>query len=283
MLSLSAWNPLRFSRGNPLGWRCWTIFLGMVIACGIGWDGACAAEENGGGMVAEVIVLSNRSAGSVVETVRPLLSPSGSVHADRARNGLIVYDVPPVIARVRALITAVDTAAVQLMVQLRARPLAGAGKKLSTRTGGEAGRRLATEGAGHSQQMMLRLSSGATGYLRSDIQQRFDGYWISLCRHYGLSYRHVVHNEVITSGFAVTAIAAGERVELELIPVVFSENTRETLQFTQVATRISVPINRWVPVAGTGEPFSAVLGVRSGGGENINPTATVIEVYVSLE
>ena len=58
--------------------------------------------------VTEVVRLGGADAGEVVETLRPLISPEGSITANQAANSLVIVDYADNIRRVRALLTQLD-------------------------------------------------------------------------------------------------------------------------------------------------------------------------------
>lgn len=69
----------------------------------IGTRGAAANQ-----LVTEVIRLRYAEAASAVETLRPLVSPQGSVTANRNANSLVVVDFADNVRRVRALVQTID-------------------------------------------------------------------------------------------------------------------------------------------------------------------------------
>ncbi len=69
--------------------------------------GSAGAQRNS--FVTEIVRLRSVDAQSAVETVRPLVSPQGSVTANRAGNSLVVVDFGDNIRRIREVLRRIDT------------------------------------------------------------------------------------------------------------------------------------------------------------------------------
>ncbi|AKM10664.1 type II secretion system secretin GspD [Croceicoccus naphthovorans] len=103
--------------------------------------GTAGAPDNA--MVTEVVRLGSIEAAQAVETLRPLISPEGSITANQAGNSLVVVDYADNIRRIRALVRQIDrdTSSTELVTlnHAGAREIAAALSEIAPKAGGLAG------------------------------------------------------------------------------------------------------------------------------------------------
>lgn len=99
-----------------------------------------AAGANRNSFVTEIVRLRNIDATTAVETVRPLVSPQGSVTANRGGNSLVIVDFADNIRRVRQVLARIDTSNASTRVvtlnNASARDIAAALQSLAGGSGG---------------------------------------------------------------------------------------------------------------------------------------------------
>jgi general secretion pathway protein D len=120
-------------------------------------------------LVTEIVRLRSIDAPSAVETVRPLISPQGSVTANRAGNSLVVVDFGDNVRRVREVLRRIDQdSAATVVVPLRnagAREIAGSLSALLGPGGAPGGQGGAPAGASAS---IVAIDSSNSVVLRGD-------------------------------------------------------------------------------------------------------------------
>jgi len=146
-----------------------------------------------------------------------------------------------------------------------------------TISGGEGGLRMHTDAFNQSQTLQLTLSSGSSGYLMVGRDIPFTDYWLNLCSRYGYRFGWLTRYKRVESGFEVHAVVLGSRVDLTLVPRLSFDDSRE-IRFTKAATRITIPIDTWVPVAASDAGTDLVSAAIVTANGQSNSRAMVIEV-----
>jgi hypothetical protein len=217
----------------------------------------------------EIIKLRQRPAREVLPSVRPLLSSAGRASADTVTNAIIVIDRVEHIAKVKELISQLDRHIPQVTVRLRFQVQQERDRRLSTRSGvsGVSGERLAIRSRNREQQLMLRVSSGASGYLRIGKEVAFDRFWLQLCGRYGYRFGWLQDYRTVATGFLVKPQVYGNKVDLELVPRISFGGERELI-FVEAANRLVVEEGTWQVLGGQtardSELIGAVLAVGMG-------------------
>ncbi len=228
----------------------------------------------------QIIKVKKRPAKELLPQVQTVLSPTGRASVDTISNAIIVSDTPEVIENIRRLIAGLDKSVPQVTIRLRYRQAGTKTRSLSTAggiSGGEGGLRMHTDAFNQSQTLQLTLSSGSSGYLMVGRDLPFTDYWLDLCSRYGYRFKWMTRYKRVESGFEVQAVALGSRVDLTLVPRLSFGDSRE-IRFTRAATRITIPVDTWVPVAASDagtDLISAAIVTANG---QSNSRAMVIEV-----
>lgn len=133
--------------------------------------GSASAPRNS--FVTEIVRLRSIDAASAVDTVRGLVSPQGSVTANRGGNSLVIVDFADNVRRVREVLRRIDTDnAATRVVTLRnanAREIAAALQSLAGSGGGAAAGGAAGSAGGSSQGVSVVAVSGSNAVaLRGD-------------------------------------------------------------------------------------------------------------------
>lgn len=227
----------------------------------------------------KVFQLSNRPAASAVETVRPLLSPAGTVLADEQTNKLIVRDTPENLAQVEKLLQSIDVAAPQVMITIAFEGSTdSSGTNLS---GGYSSRGPNFNASGRDSQsssrgvQKLMVMSGEEGHLVTGSQLTYvQPYW-TLTQQYGLVPPGVVFQNV-TTGFAVKPRVVGDVVTVEVAPWMSYQSDRGPGQitFSEAATTVRLKSGDTIQVAGGsqsgGRSSSGAGGGAAGRNGNLN-------------
>lgn len=271
-----------------IGRLCFLLMLILfwgVLPAGL-LHGAGNSEPQGNleseqAIVMEVISIHHRPAAELLPAIQSVLSPLGRASVDKVSNSLLIFDTAEKLGEIRKLIKVVDRPVPQVTVSIRYSRVQSSSPTLSTRgiNAGQ-GRILSTGSVRQQEQMMLRVASGATGYLRTGKEVAFDEYWLELCGRYGYRFNWFSGYKRVETGFEVHPVAFGDRVDLTLYPKLSFDRDR-TLVFTETATRTTVPLDTWVPVALTDSAAGAVIGVVGEDG-NLPARGMIMEVKASV-
>lgn len=260
---------------------CWVV-LPAGWLYGASGDEPQVGQESGQALRMEVVTINNRPAAELLPTLQPVLSSQGRISVDKVSNSLVVFDTAEQLGEIRKLIMTVDRQVPQVSVSIRYRRVESPSPTLSSRgiNTGHQGRILSTGSVGQQGQMMLRIASGTTGYLRTAKEVAFDDYWLELCGRYGYRFSWFSGYRRVETGFEVLPVVFGDRVDLTLAPRLSFDRDR-TLVFSETATRTTLPLDTWVPVALSDDASAAVIGVV--GEDGMLPiSGMVMEVKVSL-
>lgn len=194
----------------------------------------------------KVFQLSNRPAASAAETVRPLLSPAGTVLPDEQTNKLIVRDTPENLAQIEKLLQSIDVAAPQVMIKIN---FTGETMASGTNVGGgyqsPSGAFNATLNGRQndvvtSGEMKLMVMSGEEGHIEIGRQLTYvQPYW-QLANQWGLVPPGMVIFQNVTTGFAVKPRVVGDVVTVEVAPWMsyMSERGRGQITFSEASSTV---------------------------------------------
>ncbi len=227
-----------------------------------------------------IIKVKKRPAKELLPQIQTLLSPTGRASVDTLSNAIIVSDTREAVENIQQLTARLDRPVPQVTLRLRYRQAGTKTRSLSTTggiSGGEGGLRMHTDTFHQNKTLQLTLSSGSSGYLMVGRDIPFTDYQLDLCNRYGYRFGWLTQYKRVENGFDVHAVALGSRVDLTLLPRLSFGDSRE-IRFTRAATRITIPVDTWVPVAASDagtNPVAAAILTANG---QSNSRAMVIEV-----
>jgi hypothetical protein len=209
-----------------------------------------------------IIDVRHRPADELVEAVRAVLSPTGSVVVDAARNALIVVDEPAVLEKVKELVATLDsiTGQVRLTVTffettdknnadilIRWRFSRGGfsvGNYMGI--GGSEGlylsgdsRALMERGISTTTRELLVLSGGSASFITGrSVPVR--GAVLTYLSDHGVIVQGVVFREVMT-GFVFSPTILGKEVQIRITPVMsyFTDEGNGSVLFYEAATTVT--------------------------------------------
>jgi type II secretory pathway component GspD/PulD (secretin) len=218
-----------------------------------------------------VIEVRHRPAGELLGAVRAILSPTGTVIVDTAKNALIVMDEPAVLEKVEALVAALDstTGQVRLTVTffettdkndadilIRWR-FSGGGFSVGNYMGiggreglslsGDA-RALTERGISTTTQQLLVMSGGSASFITGrSVPVRGDV--LAYLSDHGVIVKEVVFREVMT-GFLFTPTILGRDVLIQIAPVMsyFTDEGKGSVVFYEAATTVTAPVGQTVVI-----------------------------------
>ncbi|GMU56600.1 MAG: hypothetical protein AMXMBFR33_57460 [Candidatus Xenobia bacterium] len=223
-----------------------------------------------------VFQLSNRPAASAAQSVRPLLSPAGTVLSDDQTNKLIVRDTPEVLGQIEKMIQAIDVAAPQVMIKIRfTGQTTGDGTTLSGGVVGQTNPDGSTRVTGYPYQVSsgsssqtssgeqsLMVMSGEEGRIEVGRQLTYvQPYW-GLAQQYGLLPAGVIFQNV-TTGFVVRPRVVGDVVTVQVAPWLSYQSGQGPGQivFSEAASTVSLKSGDSIMLSGSSQNTS-----RAGGG-----------------
>lgn len=223
-----------------------------------------------------VFQLSNRPAASAAQSVRPLLSPAGTVLSDDQTNKLIVRDTPEVLGQIEKMIQAIDVAAPQVMIKIRfTGQTVGDGSTLSGGVVGQTRPDGSTQVAGYPYQVSsgsssatssgeqsLMVMSGEEGRIEVGRQLTYvQPYW-GLAQQYGLLPAGVIF-QTVTTGFVVRPRVVGDVVTVQVAPWLSYQSGQGPGQivFSEAASTVSLKSGDSIMLSGGSQSTS-----RAGGG-----------------
>jgi len=272
--------------------------------------GALAVALSGAALFAAdytVIKVNHRPAVELMEAVRALLSPDGTVIADERNNTLIVMDDPAVLKKSRELITALDVAArhVRLSVtfyeaQDRQRvdlsvgwQYNDGGFSIGSFRDGRGGEGLTVGGFGTAAvesgtsvttQNLLVMSGGSGRFVTgadvpvsNDVLVRF--------KKCGIVREGVVFREVST-GFVFTPKILDTEVHLNIVPFLsyLADEQEGSIVFYEAGTTVSIPDGRTVVIAENKTDTGRLIGdILSGFSKSVKTGSFYISVTPQIE
>ena len=225
-----------------------------------------------------VIPIQHRNAAELVPIVEQLLSSEGRVSHDRRTNSLIIIDRAEHLRSIRVVLDRTDAPSKQVKVRVRFHQT-----ESKTARGGSVEGRVSgddwTVGVGksrgdgldvrvrndHSRETIrseyaIRTASGSAAYILAGKEVPFRSGWRSLCRGYAACPNGVDFRRIET-GFEVTPLVRGDRVEMDLVPRISGigpSGESEVIRFTEAAVRLTAPFGEWVTVGGWNTQGDAV-------------------------
>jgi len=263
----------RYSTGSVL------FFAGLLF-CFLCIDLQPILAANTSADTFTIIKVKKRPAQELLPQVQTVLSPTGRASVDTISNAIIVSDTMEAAANVERLIARLDRPVPQVTLRLRYRQASTKTHSLSTAggiSGSEGGLRMHTDTFHQNKTLQLTISSGSSGYLMVGRDIPFTDYWLDLCSRYGYRFKWMTRYKRVESGFEVHAVVLGTRVDLTLLPRLSFGDSRE-IRFTEAATRITIPVDTWVPVAASDAGTDLVSAAIITANGQSNSQAMVIEV-----
>lgn len=241
---------------------------------------ALASEQRATADTFEIVKVEKRPAEELLIQVQTVLSPTGRASVDMISNAIIVSDTADHVQQVRQLIKRLDVPVPLVNISLRYHQAATRSRSLSTAggiSGGQGGLRMSSGSFNQQKNLQLTVSSGSSGYLLIGRDIPFTSTWLDLCSRYGYRFSWLTEYKRVESGFEVQPVVIGSRVDLMLVPrLAFAD--RETIRFTKAATRMTIPVNTWVPVAASDFGVNTVSAAILTASGQTNSRAMVLEV-----
>jgi type II secretory pathway component HofQ len=218
--------------------------------------------------------------------VQPLISQYGFISADTASNSLIVIDQPANVRRVQQLVSQIDQPVPQLKIRVQyGRQEASTDQSVATRGKIEVGDATVAVGNKKKEGIDVELSadesqrqdqgeytvivrSGSTAYISSGYDVPYPERWARLSHKHGYIQRPVTFKKVDT-GYDVRPVLMGNNVQIEITPHISYINPRglrQPIRFAEAATRLNVPLDQWVEIAGTSASTQEINRQILGGG-----------------
>jgi len=259
----------------------WYLFF-FWIALSIGYTGrpALASEE-----VVQIRIV-HRDANDMLTIVQPLISQYGFISADTASNSLIMIDQPANVRRVQQLVSQIDQPVPQLKIRVQyGRQETNTDQSVATRGKIEVGDATVAVGNQKKEGIDVELSadesqrqdqgeytvivrSGSTAYISSGYDVPYPERWARLSHKHGHIQRAVSFKKVDT-GYDVRPVLMGNNVQIEITPHISylsPRGLRQPIRFAEAATRLNVPLDQWVEIAGTSASTQEINRQILGGG-----------------
>ena len=117
----------------------------------------------------------------------------------------------------------------------------------------------------------INVMSGSWAYILVGKEIPYVERWTDLCQRYAGYVERVVFQRIET-GMEVRPIIVGDHVYIEITPRISHEVSRgqkEIIRFTKASTELTVPLGKWVDIAGTDEKSKEVISaiLESGRGK----------------
>lgn len=261
----------------------WLWHLSILwIALSVGYlAGVARASEE----VVQIRIV-HRDANDMLTIVQPLISQYGFISADTASNSLIVIDHPANVRRVQQLVSQIDQPVPQLKIRVQyGRQETSTDQSVATRGKIEVGDATVAVGNKKKEGIDVELSadesqrqdqgeytvivrSGSTAYISSGYDVPYPERWARLSHKHGHIKRPVTFKKVDT-GYDVRPVLMGNNVQIEITPHISYINPRglrQPIRFAEAATRLHVPLDQWVEIAGTSASTQEINRQILGGG-----------------
>jgi hypothetical protein len=261
----------------------WLWHLSILwIALSVGYlAGVARASEE----VVQIRIV-HRDANDMLTIVQPLISQYGFISADAASNSLIVIDQPANVRRIQQLVSQIDQPVPQLKIRVQfGRQETNTDQSVATRGKIEVGDATVAVGNKKKEGIDVELSadesqrqdqgeytvivrSGSTAYISSGYDVPYPERWSRLSHKHGHIQRPVTFKKVDT-GYDVRPVLMGNNVQIEITPhisYIDPRGLRQPIRFAEAATRLNVPLNQWVEIAGTSASTQEINRQILGGG-----------------
>jgi len=261
----------------------WLWHLSILwIALSVGYlAGVARASEE----VVQIRIV-HRDANDMLTIVQPLISQYGFISADTASNSLIMIDQPANVRRVQQLVSQIDQPVPQLKIRVQyGRQETNTDQSVATRGKIEVGDATVAVGNQKKEGIDVELSadesqrqdqgeytvivrSGSTAYISSGYDVPYPERWARLSHKHGHIQRAVSFKKVDT-GYDVRPVLMGNNVQIEITPHISylsPRGLRQPIRFAEAATRLNVPLDQWVEIAGTSASTQEINRQILGGG-----------------
>ncbi len=255
------------------------FFICLVFFPQPGWTSSTYANELTTNTF-EIIKIRHRPAKELLPQVETMLSANGRASADTISNSIIISDTSDNVVHVKQLINDLDIPVPQVTINLRSRQATAQTRSLSTTGGIHAGRgglEMSSGKFNRNQNFQLTVSSGSSGYLLTGRDIPFTNYWLDICHRYGYRFSWLTDYKRIESGFEVTPVVLGNRIDLLMLPRLSFGDGR-SISFAEAATRMTVPVNTWVTFAATDTGMQSVSAAILTAKGQTNNQAMTLEV-----
>jgi hypothetical protein len=234
-----------------------------------------------------VIKIQYRMATELQPTAAKLASPDGYVGVDQRTNALIVIDTAERIDRIRSFVQSQDQPVRQARITVRfyeTDSRSASGVAASGRVSGDDWS-VGTPGARREglhvtvqdresqrqadSEYHVTTMSGGTAYVKTGSEIPYRQRWVELRRRHARVTETVVFREIET-GFDIKPVITGDRAMVEITPRIMQagENRSGVIRFAGARTTLTVPLGRWVTLAGSdgssNEVISEILSRGSG-------------------
>jgi len=258
---------------------CLLLFFFHIVYCP-----SSVSVQNSAADVFEIIKVRERSARELLAQVQTVLSPTGRASVDTVSNAIIVSDTTDHVQQVRQLIKRLDIPVPLVNIRLRYHQATTRSHSLSTAggiSGGQGGLHMSSGSFSQDKNLQLTVNSGSSGYLKIGRDIPFTSFWLDLCYRYGYGFGWLTEYKRVESGFEVLPVVIGSRVDLTLVPrLAFAD--RKTIRFAEAATRMTVPVDTWMPVAASDFGMNTVSAAILTANGQTNSRAMVLEVKVTV-
>lgn len=218
-------------------------------------------------MESRVLEIHYRSAEEMLSVASALLTPAGRISADARTNSLIVVDTPDAIQRIAGVVQRLDRAPVVLRIDVRfgrARSvhkqgataegrLSGNGWQVSTGKTTEDGVQVQVRDKTRTESRRTSFSvttlSGSPAYVIVGTEIPYRQQRAGICRRYGGCPPTVEFHRVET-GFWVTPLLAGDRIDLEIVPQIADIASGRQVRFAAASTHVAVRPGHWTEISG---------------------------------
>jgi len=247
------------------------------------------------------IRIVHRDVRDMLTIVQPLISQSGYISADVASNSLIVIDHPAYVDRIQQLVSRIDQPVPQLKISVQY-GLQETNKNQSASAKGkiESGDATIEVGGKKEEGIDVELSSderhqnnggeytvivrsGSTAYIRSGSDVPYPERWASLSHKHGHILRPVTFKKVDT-GYDVRPVLMGDNVQVEITPhisYISPRGLRQPIRFAEAATRLNVPLGKWVEIAGTNTTHQEINRQILGAGRSSGDSQLTMRLMVT--
>ena len=249
----------------------------------------------------EVLHVDYRKAEEALPIVRSLLSTEGSAGVDARTNSVVIVDSPQVIEKVREFLEDFDQPIKQVTIRVRIsedRFEQGGSASAEGTIGGD-DVEVSTGKGHHDDKLSVRLegerttlagiseyyvsaSSGSPAYIVTGTSVPYRERLLILSRRHAHVSEGIEFRDVET-GFEVTPTIAGDRAHLDITPRISylaSDNDRGVVRFTESATSVTVPLNQWFSLSGSGQESNEVFQEILGAGSNRQDSRLSISLLV---
>ncbi|MFC1866706.1 secretin N-terminal domain-containing protein [Thermodesulfobacteriota bacterium] len=227
----------------------------------------------------EIIPLQFRNASEVLPIIKDMLSENGKASIDIRTNSVVITDNDESIRKIRTFLERFDTPPRQVRVRVNFQEersskdnslsaegtVSGEKWKITTSRKKQDGIDVRLHDRNRkrsrSSEYFVNVLSGSPAHIIAGKDIIYRERWGYLLKRYA-GYTDTIYIERIESGMDVRPVIVGDHANIEIIPRIsyeVSRGRRETIQFTEAATTLSVPLGQWVTISGTDENSNEVI------------------------